>query len=116
MPMLDLHPRDRGDEAPPAPPRPPVAKTPSFPLGQTVITPSALAALAERGIPPVQFLARHAQGDWGDLTPEDRRRNQEALRDGARLLSSYQVAVDLRIWVITEADRSSTCVLLPEDY
>jgi hypothetical protein len=84
-----------------------------FPLGRLVATPGALAALD-----PAQLLTvigRHAAGDWGDLDREDRAANDAALRHGTRLLSAY--ALDgARVWIITEADRSATTVLLPEEY
>jgi hypothetical protein len=63
-------------------------------------------------------LTRHARGDWGDIDPEDRGVNEAALAQGARIMSVYKLADDSdeRIWIITEADRSSTTVLLPSDY
>jgi hypothetical protein len=91
-------------------------KPPRFPLGQLVATPGALAALVASGQAPAEFLARHQAGDWGDLCPEDRRANEQALRQGARLLSAYHTAKGVKLWIITEADRSSTCILLPEEY
>jgi hypothetical protein len=90
--------------------------TPTFPLGQVVATPGALSALAEAGQTPLEFIARHATGDWGDLGEEDRRENERSLRDGCRLLSAYRLQDGTKIWVITEADRSSTTLLLPEEY
>ena len=62
------------------------------------------------------YLARHAGGDWGDVCPEDARANDQALREGMRLLSAYTLQDGTRVWIITEADRSSTCILLPEEY
>ena len=62
------------------------------------------------------LLRRHASGDWGDLSPEDLRANEEALKDGDRLLSAYNLKSGVKLWVITEADRSSTCILLPDEY
>jgi hypothetical protein len=82
----------------------------ALPLGRLVATPRALEALRESEETALQFLRRHAQGDWGD------RANDRALRDGERLLSAYRTARGTRLWVITEADRSSTCILLPEEY
>jgi hypothetical protein len=76
----------------------------------------ALEALAATGQTPAEFLARHLAGDWGDLCPEDRRLNDQALREGSRLLSAYRTARGVKLWVITEANRSSTCLLLPEEY
>jgi hypothetical protein len=91
-------------------------KTISVPLGQLVATPGALTAMMAAGQSPVVFLRRHAQGDWGDVCAEDRRLNDASVKDGSRLLSVYQTALGVKIWVITEADRSSTCILLPEEY
>jgi hypothetical protein len=59
---------------------------------------------------------RHAAGDWGDVPPEDARENEHALRRGFRVMSSYPLSGGVRVWVITEADRSSTCILLPAEY
>jgi hypothetical protein len=89
---------------------------PKFSLGQTVATPGALRALEEAGQSPAFFLDRHIQGDWGQVCDEDRRANDEALVDGSRLLSAYRTLKGKRLWIITEADRSSTCCLLPEEY
>ncbi len=84
------------------------------PLGQIVATPAALAALSQPDM--VAAIRRHASGDWGDVDAEDTAANDEALRDGTRLLSSYTSTAGVRFWVITEADRSVTTVLLPDDY
>ena len=62
------------------------------------------------------FLDRHARGDWGEVDAEDKQANQDALVHGERLLSAYRTSLDVRIWVITEADRSVTTILLPEEY
>ncbi|MGH2530924.1 MAG: hypothetical protein ACRDJW_01340 [Thermomicrobiales bacterium] len=87
-----------------------------FPLGQVLTTPGALDAMdAGEHIPP-EFLLRHKHGDWGDLDAHDRRVNAEALRLGHRLLSVYATRVGERLWVITEADRSETTLLLPGEY
>lgn len=88
-----------------------------FPLGQLVATPGALALLADVGEDPVGLLARHVLGDWGEVPPEDARENELSIREGFRIVSSYPVGSSgARIWLITEADRSSTCILLPEEY
>ena len=87
-----------------------------FPLGDLVATPGALAALDAAGQSPMEFLIRHARGDWGEVCAGDRQANDEALVSGDRLLSAYRTAKGERIWVITERDRSSTCLLLPEEY
>ena len=86
-----------------------------LPLGRVVATPEALKLLSEAGENPFTYLARHATGDWGELCAFDRRQNQIALRDGYRVLSSYSVGKE-SVWVITEADRSVTTILLPEEY
>lgn len=85
-----------------------------FPLGQVVATPGALAQLAQDEI--VSFLARHGAGDWGDLCQEDRESNDQALLDGGRIFSAYRNREKEKFWVITEADRSATTILLPEEY
>ena len=90
-----------------------------FPLGQVVATPGALDARAAAGRTPAEFLARHAAGDWGDVGREDAAENALSLARGFRLLSAY--AYDpadptAKVWIITEADRSSTCLLLPSEY
>ena len=91
--------------------------TPLFSLGQVVATPGALAALEKAGQGPQEFLSRHVRGDWGELCEEDRRENQHSLERGFRLLSSYRTNTgDTKVWVITEADRSVTTILLPEEY
>jgi hypothetical protein len=86
-----------------------------FELGRVVATPGALATLEKARIAPRDLLARHQSGDWGDLEAIDRRENARALLTGARIFSAYRTPAG-KIWVITEADRSSTCVLRPEDY
>jgi hypothetical protein len=86
-----------------------------FPLGRTLSTPAALACCERHGISPQSLLCRHGQGDWGGLCVEDQRANEVALQSGGRLMSSYQLGPD-RIWIITEADRSATTLLLPEEY
>ena len=92
------------------------SKSPLFPLGQLVATPGALAALEKSGQGPQDFLSRHAHGDWGDLCDEDRNENQLSLDQGLRLLSSYRTLADVKLYVITEADRAFTTILLPEEY
>lgn len=88
--------------------------SPRFPLGSVVATPGALEALGATDI--LKGLLRHADGDWGDLDPHDRRENDLSLESGWRLLSAYTAVDSTRFWIITEADRSSTCVLLPDEY
>ncbi len=87
-----------------------------FQLGQVVATPGALAAFGESGDNPADYLRRHQSGDWGEVCDEDRQENEYSLLHGFRLLSSYRLGSGTKIWVITEADRSATTVLLPEEY
>jgi hypothetical protein len=89
---------------------------PKFELGQIVATPAALESLGESGQDGSEFISRHVRGDYGDMPPEDVAANEEAVRDGARVMSAYTTLSGKRIWVITEADRSVTTLLLPEDY
>ena len=86
-----------------------------LPLGKVVATPAALKLLSDAGESPFGYLARHVTSDLGELCAFDRRQNEIALRDGYRIFSSYEVPAG-RIWVITEADRSMTTILLPEEY
>ena len=85
-------------------------------LGRILATPGALRALSKTGTDPLRLLARHVSGDWGDLDAHDQRENQRSLKNGWRILSSYPVGDGTKVWVITEADRSSTTILLPEEY
>ncbi len=87
-----------------------------FELGQVVATLGALELLVRYGRTPAEYLDRHLSGDWGDLDAHDKRENEWALRTGARIFSAYAVSPLNTLWVITEADRSSTTLLLPEDY
>jgi hypothetical protein len=87
-----------------------------FQLGKIVATPGALDALAGAGQKPKEFVDRHASGDWGELDEHDRVENEYSLAKGFRILSSYETAAGETLWLITEADRSSTCLLLPADY
>ncbi len=87
----------------------------TFPLGQVVATPGALKLLEEAGEDPLYYLARHHSGDWGELDAHDRRENELSLKHGWRLFSSYLVG-DEKVWIITEADRSVTTILLPSEY
>ena len=87
-----------------------------FNPGQVVATPGALAALEASGESLFDYLARHLSGDWGDVDAEDAQENELSLKYGWRLLSAYTLKSGTKIWVITEADRSSTCLLLPEEY
>lgn len=84
-----------------------------FSLGRLTCTVGALRVM-ER-LEDFPYLGRHRDGDWGDLGAFDRRENDKALRTGARLFSAYETPQG-KLWIITEADRTSTCILLPEDY
>ena len=86
-----------------------------LPLGRVLATPGALKLLVAAKRHPFDLLARHATGDWGELCAFDRHQNEMALREGLRVLSSYPVAKE-HVWIITEADRSVTTILLPEEY
>jgi hypothetical protein len=88
----------------------------SFPLCRVVATPGAVDALDRSQATPQTFISRHQIGDWGDLDTADRAENEYSLEHGFRLLSAYTLPDGTRIWIITEADRSSTCILLPEEY
>lgn len=87
-----------------------------FSLGQVVATPGALAALEEAGVAAGTLLGRHQGGDWGDVGPEDHAENELALGRYLRIFSVYQLSGEVTIWVITEADRSATTLLLPDEY
>ncbi|MCC6168711.1 MAG: hypothetical protein IT329_15930 [Caldilineaceae bacterium] len=91
-------------------------RTPLFPLGQVVATPGALDALTAAGQLPQEFLYRHVAGDWGELDAHDRQANEEALREGNRLLSAYTTRKGARLWVITEWNREVTTILTPAEY
>lgn len=116
----------QGDE-----PRPPTSgRRIRVPIGRLFVTPGALEALhrAERLVAPdaahtaglaplaARYLVRHMTGDWGDLDADDRAANDRALANGERILSAYELATGERIWIITEADRSMTSVILPQEY
>jgi hypothetical protein len=87
-----------------------------FSPGSVYATPGALAAFEASGDDPLAFLIRHIAGDWGEVNAEDWRANEESLRIGERLLSVYTMSNGTRFWIITERDRSGTCMLLPEEY
>jgi len=89
---------------------------PLFPPGQIVATPGALRMLEQAKRSPVEFLSRHFRGDWGDLCQEDKTENELSLKHGFRIISSYQVNETEKLWIISEADRSATTLLLPGEY
>lgn len=92
-----------------------IHKIPLFPLGQIVATRAALAHLEKHGINAQPYLDRHAHGDWGDIPADDANENDLSARNGSRILSSYAIA-GKKVWIITEADRSVTTLLFPEEY
>ena len=88
-----------------------------FSPGQVVMTTGVDELLRQGRLNPTPYLRRHLHGDWGDLSGDDRRLNDAALASGEdRLFSSYQVMPDLKLWIITEWDRSVTTLLLPSEY
>jgi hypothetical protein len=89
---------------------------PKFALGQIVATPGALQALEATGQTPLEFLQRHVAGDWGELDEHDRQENELSLKHGFRILSAYHLNNGTKLWIITEADRSATTLLLPSEY
>ena len=89
-----------------------------FPLGRIVATRGALAAMSEEGQDPLGLglLARHQAGDWGDLDEEDKQENEFSVKRALRIFSAYTLSTGVKVWVITEADRSQTTILLPSEY
>lgn len=92
----------------------PITATALVPMGQIVITPAAQQSLSTRDI--IHGLGRHSRGDWGIVHAEDKAANDRSLRVGTRLLSAYQGEQGAKFWIITEADRSITTILLPGEY
>ncbi len=89
---------------------------PRFAMGRLLITPGAVDVLQEAEELPSTFLRRHVSGDWGNLSQDDRKMNDEALFNCSRIFSSYETSRKEVIWIITEADRSVTTILLPNEY
>lgn len=87
-----------------------------FSLGQVVITKNAKGTFDELEQNPIVYLERHAKGDWGNLGEDDKQSNNEAIGEGLRLLSKYNLSNGEAIYIITEADRSITTIMLTEDY
>jgi hypothetical protein len=87
-----------------------------FSLGHIVATPGVLECFEKTGENPLEFLRRHVKGDWGDLCAEDKEENELSVDQHLRILSAYHLRDGTKIWIITEADRSSTCVFLPREY
>lgn len=90
--------------------------TPMFPLGQLLVTPGAMEALSQMNISAESIFQRHVLGDWGDISHEDKQQNDLAVEMGGRILSGYILPDERKVWVITEADRSATTILLPDEY
>lgn len=91
---------------------------PLYPIkpGRILMTQGAVSALMVSGEHPGEFLIRHISGDFGDVSAEDAAANDQAVRDGGRIVSAYVLATGIRLWIITEADRSATTFLLPDEY
>ena len=89
---------------------------PLFYLGQLVATPGAIDLMDASNVPVTDLIQRHMIGDWGDLDDEDKRMNDHAVAQGGlRIFSAYKVGAS-KVWIITEADRSATTILLPDEY
>ncbi len=86
-----------------------------FNLGRTLATPAAREELSELNYSPLDLLRRHMSGDWSEMDKDDQQSNREAITEGSRIFSAYTIQ-DVKFWVITEADRSSTTILLPSEY
>ena len=87
-----------------------------FPLGRVLVTPAAIDALVDAGYSGTPLLDRHRRADWGDVDANDHAANDAALVNGSRVLSAYTLCTGQQVWIITEADRSCTTLLLPSDY
>jgi hypothetical protein len=87
-----------------------------FQPGRIIVTPGALAALEASGEVPFEYLVRHINGDWRDVDEHDRRENELSLIHGFHLISAYRLNSGAKIWIITEAGRSVSTILLPEEY
>lgn len=99
-----------------------MTKTIAFDLGPVVATPGALEAFARNNSNGLEYLKRHANGDWGEVCDEDKALNNQALEDGSRILSAYTLSDGTKIWIITDAEideqhhRQATTLLLPDEY
>jgi hypothetical protein len=87
-----------------------------FSPGVIIATPAAVRACVKNKTDFESYLSRHVNGDWGDIDEEDKRENEFAVGERLRIFSAYDLRDGTRLWVITEADRSSTCILLPSEY
>jgi len=85
-----------------------------FKLGQTLITPGARDTLHPEDV--LLSIRRHARGDWGDCDAHDQEANELSVTDGSRVFSVYHDRFGVNFWIITEADRSATTVILPSEY
>ena len=90
--------------------------SPRFQLGQLVATPGALKALEEAGQDPMALFYRHQRGEWGEVPADDVAENERSVAQGYRVMSVYTLKTNVKVWVITEADRSVTTILLPDEY
>ena len=91
-------------------------RTPRFQLGKVVATPGAIEALAQAQTSAWTLLSRHVSGDFGEVDAEDWQANLDAINSGERILSAYTLPTGEKLWVLTEADRSSSCLLRPSEY
>lgn len=98
----------------PSPTPVPPKKAPKFQLGKVFVTKAVQDTISP--VDALRSLSRHWNSDWGDVCEEDAAANDQAITDGMRLLSVYQSREGIKFWIITEADRSATTVLLPDDY
>ena len=89
---------------------------PLFDLGHIVGTPGAIEALQNARQSPTELLDRHVGGDWGDLEDDDKKENELSVVEGFRIFSAYKLNTGVKVWVITESDRSATTFLLPDEY
>jgi hypothetical protein len=89
---------------------------PKFDIGQLVATPDAIQALSRNGTDDSQYVRRHQGGDWGDVSEEESQANEYALTQDLPIMSVYTLKDGTRLWIITEADRSATTILLPTEY
>src|SRR6266446_7273689 len=108
--------RSPGRSLPPAKNSPRGAPMIRFPLGRVVATPGAFSALEKAEQLPAEFLDRHVNGDWGEVPDADKQENEVAIEQGFRILSGYTTSAGDKLWILTEADRSATILMLPEEY
>jgi hypothetical protein len=87
-----------------------------FPLGRLFLTPGAIEALEESGQSPQEFISRHARLEQGELSDEDHRENLFSVNKALRIFSAYKTTRGVKLWVITEASREATTILLPSEY